>query len=101
MDRENAKGLRVCCLNVRSLRKHIEDVRSDPVLQQADILFVQETWLTAAENRQGVYQLEGYRSAFASQGAGKGVGLYVREGSPDGTIYMDAHPHMQIIKICM
>ena len=52
MDREKVRGLRVCSLNVRSLRKHIEDVRSDPVLQQADILFCQETWLTEEEERQ-------------------------------------------------
>ena len=102
MDRENVNGLRLCCLNVRSLRKHIEDVRSDPVLQQADILFVQETWLTAGESSQEVYQLEGYRGFFASQGAGKGVGLYVREGLPQASgITTVALPHMQILKICL
>ena len=103
MDRENVKGMRVCCLNVRSLRKHMEDVRSDPVLLQADILIVQETWLTEGESRQEVYQLAGYRGVFASQGAGKGVGLYVREGSPRLTsgITSLALPHMQILKICI
>ena len=101
MDQENVKGLRVCCLNVRSLRKHIEDVRSDPVLQQADILFVQETWLTVEESEQEVYQLTGYRGFFASQGAGKGVGLYVRDGLPAGSITAVPLPHMQILKICL
>ena len=101
MDRENVKGMRVCCLNVRSLRKHIEDVRSDPVLLQADIIIVQETWLTEGESRQEVYQLAGYRGVFASQGAGKGVGLYVREGSPSGSITVVSLPHMQILKICL
>ena len=101
MDRENVKGMRVCCLNVRSLRKHMEDVRSDPVLLQADILIVQETWLTEGESRQEVYQLAGYRGVFASQGAGKGVGLYVREGSPSGSITVVSLPHMQILKICL
>ena len=36
---DNAKvGLRVCSLNCRSLRKHVEDVRTDPVLRQADVI---------------------------------------------------------------
>ena len=101
MDREKVNGLRVCCLNVRSLRKHIEDVRTDPVLQQADILFVQETWLTVEESSQEMYQLAGYRGVFASQGAGKGVGLYVRDGTPGGSITAVPLPHMQILKICL
>ena len=79
----------------------MEDVRSDPVLLQADILIVQETWLTEGESRQEVYQLAGYRGVFASQGAGKGVGLYVREGSPSGSITVVSLPHMQILKICL
>ena len=77
MDRQKVEGLRVCSLNIRSLRRHVEDVRHDPVLQQADILFCQETWLTEEEERQEVYQLSGYSGHFASEGAGKGIGYYV------------------------
>ena len=101
MDREKVQGLRVCSLNVRSLRKHIEDVRSDPVLQQADILFCQETWLTEEEERQEVYQLTGYRGLFVSQGAGKGVGHYVRDGTPILSRHSFALPNMQIVKISL
>lgn len=101
MDTGKVQGLRVCCLNVRSLRRHIEDVRQDPVLQQADILFVQETWLTGEEEKQDVYQLAGYRGLFASEGAGKGIGLYVREGTPARSKHTFSLPNMQIIKVCL
>lgn len=73
-------GLRVCSLNCRSLRKHIGDVRTDPVLLQADVICLQETWLEDGEGEQGDYQLEGYRAFFASVGPGKGVAFYVKEG---------------------
>ena len=101
MDRPKVQGLRVCSLNVRSLRKHIEDVRADPVLQQADILFCQETWLTEEEERQEVYQLAGYRGLFASQGAGKGIGHYVREGTPVLSRSTFSLPNMQMVKISL
>ena len=73
-------GLRVCSLNCRSLRKHIGDVRTDPVLLQADVICLQETWLEKEEGETGDYQLEGYQAFFASMGPGKGVAVYAREG---------------------
>ena len=74
------EGLRVASLNVRSLRKHIEDVKSDPHLMHADVLCLSETWLTEDEEEQPQYQLEGYNSFFLSQGRGKGLAVYVRGG---------------------
>ena len=44
-----AKGLKVCSFNTRSLQKHMEDVRSDPVLMQSHINCLQETWLKVGE----------------------------------------------------
>ena len=101
MDCQKVQGLRVCSLNVRSLRKHVEDVRQDPVLQQADILFCQETWLTEEEERKDRYQLAGYRGHFVSEGAGKGIGHYVREGTPVLRRHSLSLPTMQIVKICL
>ena len=46
---QETPGLKVCSFNTCSLRKHIEDIRTDPVLMQSDILFVQETWLEEEE----------------------------------------------------
>ena len=101
MDQQEVQGLRVCSLNVRSLRRHIEDVRQDPVLQQADILFCQETWLREEEEKQDVYQLAGYSGHFVSEGAGKGIGHYVREGTHIRSRHTLSLPNMQLVKICL
>ena len=100
---DNAKvGLRVCSLNCRSLRKHVEDVRTDPVLLQADVICLQETWLENGEGEQGNYQLEGYRAFFASVGPGKGVALYVREGlRRPGGVHMVTEATIQLTKVCI
>ena len=94
-------GLRVCSLNSRSLRKHIQDVRTDPVLLQGDVICLQETWLEDGEGEQGDYQLEGYRAFFASVGPGKGVAVYVkREGLRRlGETHMFIDANIQLIKM--
>ena len=92
-------GLRVCSLNCRSLRKHIEDVRSDPVLLQADVICLQETWLNAEEGEKGDYQLEGYQAFFASVGPGKGVAVYVKQGLRRGEVHQFTDANIQLAKI--
>ena len=52
-----AKGLKVCSFNTRSLQKHMEDVRSDPVLMQSHINCLQETWLKVGDEEDKRYQL--------------------------------------------
>ena len=39
-----AAGLKESSLNVSSLRRHIDNVKSDPALLQSDILCLQELW---------------------------------------------------------
>ena len=95
------EGLKVCSLNTRSLRKHVEDVASDPVLLQSSILCLQETWLEDGEEKQARYQLEGYQGYFASEGSGKGVAVYVREGLEFESIHKFAEPNIQLCKIVM
>ena len=53
------------------------------------------------EEKQEGYQLEGYRGTFASEGPGKGIGLYVREGTLRGSRHTFSLPHMQIVTICL
>mgnify|MGYP001252336311 FL=1 len=98
----NTPGLKVGSFNTRSLRKHIEDIRADPVLMQSDILFVQETWLETWEEELEQYQLEGYRAHFASQGRGKGLAAFVKEGvrSIIG-ISRFGEPNLQMVKVDM
>ena len=52
---------------------------------------------TLEESKQEVYQLTGYRGVFASQGAKKGVILYIRDGSPGGSITAVALPHSRSV----
>merc|ERR1712112_608653 len=72
-------GMKVCSLNTLSLRKHIDDIRSDPVLLQSDILCLQETWLEDGEEKNERYELEGFTSHFESVGRGKGLAVYVKK----------------------
>ena len=94
-------GLRVCSFNTRSLRKHVEDVKSDPVLLKSQILCLQETWLEAGEEEDSCFQLEGYQGYFSSEGRGKGVAVYVKEGLDILGIHNFAEPNIQLTKIVM
>ena len=94
-------GLRVCSLNCRSLRKHVEDVKKDAVLLQGDIIVLQETWLEEGEGEQPMYQLEGYRGYFASMGRGKGVAVYVKEGLTILSVNKFTDANIQLTNVVM
>ena len=95
------EGLRVASLNVSSLRKHMEDVRTDHHLKHADILCLQETWLHEDEEGQPHYQLEGYTSFFLSQGRGKGIAVYARTGLKIDNLRVHSSSHLQMLKISL
>ena len=95
------KGLRVSSLNVSSLRKHVEDVRTDPHLMRADLLCLQETWLSPADETQERYELDGYNSFFLSQGLGKGIVVYVKSGLNVEDTHHHASTNLQLLKICL
>ena len=94
-------GLKVCSLNTRSLRKHVEDVRSDPVLLKSHVLCLQETWLEDGEEADDRFQLEGYQGHFVSEGHGKGLGVYVKEELQIERVHNLAAPNMQLNKLVM
>ena len=94
-------GLRVCSLNCRSLRKHIDDVKTDPFLLQGNVICLQETWLENGEGEQGRYQVEGYQGYFTSVAAGKGVAVYVKEELTILSVHKFADPHIQLTKIVL
>ena len=73
-------GMKVCSLNTRSLRKHVDDVKSDPFLLKSNVLCLQETWLEQGEEGQSRYLMEGYEGHFTSVGRGKGLVTYVKQG---------------------
>ena len=95
------EGLRVASLNVSSLRKHMEDVRTDPHLKHADVLCLSETWLTEDEEEQPQYQLEGYNSYILSQGRGKGLAVYVRRGVKIQDVRHHSSTHLQMLKLSL
>ena len=92
-------GLRVCSLNCRSLRKHIGDVRTDPVLLQGDVICLQETWLEDGEGERGDYQLEGYQAFFASVGPGKGLAVFIKEELRRPEVHKFIDANIQLTKI--
>ena len=93
-------GLKVCSINTRSLRKHVDDVRSDPFLLKSSVLCLQETWLELGEEEQGRYQLSGYEGYFTSVGRGKGLATYVKHGLQVLSHHNFAEENMQLAKTC-
>ena len=93
------KGSRISSLNVRSLRKHIEDVRSDFFLMRSDVICLQETWLEEEEGEeQARYQLDNYVGYFNSHGRGKGLATYVRAGKFEHDSDVKT-PYLQMTKL--
>ena len=74
------KSLKVCSLNVSSLRDKIEDIRSDPILQFSDIIILSETWLDVeADEEDPLLQIEGFKLHLNSVGTGKGLAVYYKD----------------------
>ena len=96
-----AAGLKVSSLNVRSLRRHIEDVRSDPALLQSDIICLQEIWLHPGEEEGEQYYLEGFQGHFTCVGPGKGVAVYVKNKTTNLNYHNVSEPNIQLGKISL
>ena len=93
----SVKGVRISSTNVRSLRKHIEDVRKDPVLLRSDVICIEETWLEPKED-ENVYEIEGYTTHLNSQGRGKGIAIYMKKNKFRHVMDFRS-PYMQITKV--
>ena len=68
--------LSIVSLNIRSLAKHLPDIKSDFKLMQKDLLCFQETWVF--EKDEANYNLDGHNSLFASHGKGKGLASFCK-----------------------
>jgi hypothetical protein len=73
-----SKSLKVCSLNIASLRDKIEDIRSDPILQFSDIIIISETWLDVEVDEDNL-QIEGFKLHLNSVGRGKGLAVYYKD----------------------
>ena len=67
------KKYKITSLNTSSLRKHIDDIKSDYQLLESNVVCLQETWLEYHEELDGVYQVNNFNAHFNSQGRGKGI----------------------------
>ena len=69
--------LKITSLNIRSLKKHMVDLISEPQIQNSDVVLVQQTCLKKDEPT-NVYELTNYNSYFNSYGDGRGIALYFK-----------------------
>ena len=67
-------SLKIASLNVRGLKGHIEDLRSDIKLKQANIIHLQETSIKDGESTD--LSFANYSSHFINIGQGKGIATY-------------------------
>lgn len=73
----NPSILKISLLNIRSLQKHLEDVKADNVILKSDVICLTETWLIPQTNPQ-LYQIPGFTCQTSSTGRGAGVAVYIR-----------------------
>ena len=66
-------------VNVRSLRLHFPDMKSNPDIKKCEVICLQETWLHVAEHTTSCMEMDGFTAHFNSAGRGKGVATYYRE----------------------
>ena len=71
---KNDDQLLVSFLNTRSLRKHYDDIRKEPLFMSADLFSLCETWLNGSET----VEFEGFQGTFANGGRGKGIAAFVK-----------------------
>ncbi len=69
------ESLKIVLLNTRSFFKHQEDILKDHVIQNADVIFLTETWLMEGECPRSPFPLHPF-AAFASYGKGKGCATF-------------------------
>ena len=67
---------KVFSCNIRSLKCHYKDLLSTPSIKTADVICLQETWLT---NDSKVGQIPDFLPNFNNAGRGKGVATYYRK----------------------
>ena len=66
-------------MNVRSLRKHHQDVTKDVAILKADVISFCETWLEISDDGNDL-DIENYHKIFSNHGCGKGVAVYEKRG---------------------
>ena len=81
-------------LNVRSLKKHVDEVLRHPLLMSSDLVAFGETWLLPDD----LIEIDGFCSHFANFGHGKGVAVFSKEMSNNLPYALASQSH-SIVKI--
>ncbi len=72
------EGLKIVLLNIRSINRHQEDLLNDYVVQDADVIFLTETWLPQNHCKNSPFSKHPF-AAYASHGAGKGCAAFSKK----------------------
>ena len=67
----------ITSLNIRSLPKHIEDLRNDFKMKQSSIICIQETWCSDEYNNNNLI-IDGFELHLTNHGRGKGIATYYK-----------------------
>ena len=67
--------LSVATMNIRTIRKHFNDLVGEPNITENDVICLQQTCLLRNENNQS-YNIENFFSHFNSFGEGKGIAVF-------------------------
>ena len=72
-------GIKIASLNVARLETHMEDIKVDPTLLQADLIHLSETWVKPEDECRERLQLPGFSVSFVSLGEGRGIATYSKQ----------------------
>ena len=72
----NILHLNIISLNTRSLMAHMKDIQDDKNIMTADIICLQETWLSQFENQTEHISIQGKEMELNNRGRGKGIATY-------------------------
>ena len=75
--KENSNNVKISSLNIRSLNKHLLDIKADHILQKSDIICLSETHLFPNNNSN--HDLDNFLPYHKKIGKGKGVSIYIKK----------------------
>ena len=79
-EKKYGQSLRICFLNIHSIRDKIDDIRADPILSYSDLIIFAETWLEKeSQDDDPFLQLNKYKLFLNCFGKGKGLAVYYKE----------------------
>ena len=65
--------------NIQSLRRHIEDLKSNTQMRNAHVICLSETWLTDHNDNLEDLVIDGYTLETLNAGKGRGVAMYIQK----------------------